>query len=504
MKKILYNIFFLLGLFVTFSLCKYGTTGSITGKTVYSDIMPFNRGFPECIESVIWDSDAANKDSITLNFLYSKSSEGGYLADFFLPKSSTSISVIGGPDFFTKDAELRLKRDIDAGVFGMQDNSLIGGEKNFFSICNIRFESSIMSFAFNGKYIMARDDENNPKFLIKALVPFHDVKHVMKGKESIKVPSLKLEVFPSNALDALSSRSLKYCRFNFSRNGMEVASLGDLDLTLSYRKHFVPLCTLETSLGISLPFGNKIDNDNPYFFPPIVGNGKHFGIYYVSQMELILSENLERTLKMLVVGTTSYLAPNTQYRTFCLKNKPLSCYIPAYRDYKLPTEKKDNLCNFITFPCSVSPWFSFSFTTELRFCKELFDICAGYTMFSRQAESVEINRELPDIVLASGTDESSDISPVRSVSTRFKDEDVSFGSDDPRKDARYYAAMLRPGDIDVLSGVHPAILLGIGYLKTLVRFNDKFSGEFGGSFRYCHNNTAIRYKTFWCSLSYEF
>ena len=83
-------------------------------------------------------------------------------------------------------------------------------------------------------------------------------------------------------------------------------------------------------LVLVIPTGNK--NNGEFVFQPIVGRGKYFGIMFGSSLGIDLWENAtgDMDIRYELANHFEWLFKNNQKRSFDLKNRPWSRYLPVY------------------------------------------------------------------------------------------------------------------------------------------------------------------------------
>lgn len=483
--------------------CNFGDHGDVSSKTIFNDIMPFTSGFPERIENSQYIHDInkhENKFFFSTTILYSMSKNNEGLSSYFSSNGKKDFTLFGGADNYLNTNQYKFRRDLDTSPFNINDES-------FFSISKINYYSSIKALGLNFFYNFYENKENNSDLLIKLFCPFYNINHKIKIKESIKNQK---EINLYSLKKSLSNKNYKYVNFNFCEDGIENNKIGNFELNFSYRNLISNNCFMENILGLIFPNEdpiNRKNNENSLFFPRI-GNNGHWGIQYEGHLTIIFYEQFDYAIRGTLLSNSTYLIPSDQKRVFDLMHRPWSRYLQTYKNLNKIDQKIEPLCNFLNLKCKVSPNFSFTSTTEIGLYKENLNLSLGYTMYARQAEGIQIKENISDLVLKSGdflkiNSNDNYINSLRSINLRniFNDQKISG---DPSENEFYNLSIIKPEDIDISSASHPAVFMGIFYGKIGFEKSNSFFANLGISYRYCYNNSALRYKTLWGSLGFEF
>ena len=120
---------------------------------------------------------------------------------------------------------------------------------------------------------------------------------------------------------------LKYALFDSCAHSR--AGVSDLQAVLGW--NYMPCADYHIGAGVRVcaPTGSRIDG--VHLFEPVIGNGKHWEIGAQITAHALLWENecQDHMLEFYLNANLTHLCSSAQYRTFDLKNKPLSRYMLA-------------------------------------------------------------------------------------------------------------------------------------------------------------------------------
>ena len=504
MKNLKTSIIILFIICANNGYCPSGNNGNSSSKSFFADISPFYACSPERIDIMGNIFPCNTNFGFYVNLSHMVSTNNSQIAQYFTPQGYSYMFAKGGDDYFKTVDISKKKRDIDSQVFNIRDN-------DFESVFTVLPSSEINYVGLFGYYTFLKNDDCTPKLSIQLAAPIVDIKRKICADESIKKTGPQYENSPiKSILEGLSDSSIQYSRWKFAPEVMTFKGIANVELNLSLNRMPCSLCSVEGYCGIIFPTQelchNANNNENIFVFYPFGGYGNHFGLQYGTTVNIFLYNNDERNFRLILGTNLIYLFPNTEYRTFDLKNRPWSRYLPAYTNFYIPKEETvQPLANLLTLESRVSPNFTIIATTELDYNQDIYNLCMGYTMYARQAESVTITDAFPNIVLAPANyfldENKTKISVVREINLRLNEEDIEI-LDSPYKAGedgeKYYLSIIRSGDIDKSSAGHPSLLAGTLYGKVYIDLNEYNSLiGIGGSYRFSHNNNAMEYASVW-------
>lgn len=504
-------------LFFISILAKYGNNGSSSGKSHYTDILPFQPSFPERmgIFSLLDSHNEIVEGAILLYGAVSCGDEN--LSLYFMPNDNSRLYVSGGEDFFNSGAKNNLRRNIDARVLGIEDS-------DYKSVFSSSMHSSIFSLGFFVAYTPVCYENEIPKWSLKFCAPVTYLRHVINGKEQIFESSLLDDENESAkiAMSGLSSDHIRCNRWNFTNDikgnqlqrgalfqssyDFNICTISHIECDCSYNYQYDEKCSIETTIGGFIPL-SLYDHAKQatYLFYPDFGDCEHFGLQLENDLQMIFAGDDEFSLKYLLNLSTSYWFPRTFLRTFDITGSgPWSRYLWGFINFSDPQKQKmEPMANFMTIPCSVSPNFAFVTTSEIQYERSPFLASIGYSFYTRQSEGITLDSSPPQVLLASDKYLTAPmmINPVRTIGLRMSGENTTITSSNK---SVYYASLIRPIDIDKESVIHPALFSGTIYGKIGLFDNDNNMLTMNISYRASKNNNVIPYVSGWVTLKYNF
>lgn len=285
----------------------------------------------------------------------------------------------------------------------------------------------------------------------------------------------------------------------------------DLEMKLGYEWLNNDCCFFESYIGALVPTGNRATGR--LLFEPIVGHNRHPGVMCGSTgiFEWWHSECCDSYAQFAIDWNSLYLFERVETRSFDLKNKPWSRYMPVYYNkeqaeqaYQLSTQERsaDAILlhtpgiNVFTQPLCVKPKFSHTFNSAFIFnCRK--DCCelqaeVGYNAFFRSAECVKLAccwQEGPALRSIAGEGKTNSLQTIDKPITKA-DSDIND----------YNKNIITQNDLDLSSAAHPAVLSHTIYGSAGCRRNHyKFPTLMGIGFSYefADDNAAADRWTAW-------
>jgi len=151
-------------------------------------------------------------------------------------------------------------------------------------------------------------------------------------------------------------------------------------------------------LGLIIPTGTKVDQR--YLFAPIVGNGRHFGLFGGIDGQYVLATGQNVLICLVPSGLIRYLIPHQEQRSFDLKWRPWSRYMWVWLDHSAlenpavganvtsALQHMAPLVNYSTLCVDVSPGWSADVNVGLQFAGERTAFELGYHGYAREAEDI--------------------------------------------------------------------------------------------------------------------
>lgn len=256
---------------------------------------------------------------------------------------------------------------------------------------------------------------------------------------------------------------------------------------------------LETYVGISIPTGNSVTGE--FLFEPVLGYGKSFGLVWGSALGLHIWDHKteDRHIRMEVSNHAMYLFKKQQTRSFDLKGRPWSRYLPVYINQEQAQEAATlggQAGTFLATPginvftqnVDVTPGLSHTINTGF-----VFEICkwrieAGYNFFACADENVELCSFPKDVALASiaglGTTE-----PLQDIAARVNPITCT-----PTPLADYDLSVITIEDFDLASAATPGIISNTLYGNIGYHADDRETplfGNIGFSYEFSESSKAV-------------
>jgi len=266
----------------------------------------------------------------------------------------------------------------------------------------------------------------------------------------------------------------------------------DLEMKLGYEWLSTDCCFLESYAGVLIPTGNRVTARS--VFEPIVGHNRHTGVMWGSSglFEWWRCDEDEFYAECAFDWNCLYLFEKVETRSFDLKGKPWSRYMPVYRD-KEQAEQADDLwnqwripesillhtpgINVFTQPLCVKPRFAHTFNGAFVFTCKKVQAEVGYNLFFRSSECVKLAccwQEGPALKSIDGTGYTNSIQTIANPL-------VGLNADIPEYDNN----IITECDLDLASAAHPAVLSHTVYGSVGCRWDDhKYPASMGVGFSY--------------------
>lgn len=162
-------------------------------------------------------------------------------------------------------------------------------------------------------------------------------------------------------------------------------------------------CQHDWFLGITIPAGDK--PCARYLFEPMIGNNKHVGFFAGGDSHFqLMHDERDHTFNVSGSFIARYLLPNTQLRSFDLRDKPWSRYMLVVNNRdQLPGPNLSAanfraglghfapLINYSTTCVQVHPHYNVEFNSALWYQAGGFKAEIGYDFYARKGETVHPN-----------------------------------------------------------------------------------------------------------------
>jgi len=413
-------------------------------------------------------------------------------------------------------------RDIDATAFNI---STTGG--NFSSRLCFRPRQSTAGVGLSWRQRLSRSDEEKG-FWFEVSMPITHVRNTMDLSENVLVDGGGANTENFSIAQPNMTTAFQQERFNFGRipcdcgDGLTKTGLADVDLRIGYGWKQENMCHLESYLGVLIPAGNKVKGCN--MFEPIIGRNHHVGFEFgnAGGFRVWANEEKERAIWVETAIHSIYLNKNTQRRSFDVKYKPWSRYLPVYCNIAQAQQAVDDNdgtlytpgINVFTQDVRVHGRFQRTYNTAFVFSGPSFSAEAGYNFFCRDAECVELcnwcDTVAPLACIAQGPTETTGITnrfrTIKNCNAECIDPDAQVVSNVVQED-QYNANTIKKDDLDLNSAAAPCQSQHTLYANLGYNWNDIEYPTFvgiGGSYEFSPDNAGLNRWLVWGKIGMSY
>lgn len=290
-------------------------------------------------------------------------------------------------------------------------------------------------------------------------------------------------------------------------NCMAKSGIADLELKIGYNFVKAECCFLNSYAGIVCPTGNQ--PCGTYVFEPIVGNGKHWGFMWGSEIEFIFWKWDCASIGVHFVNDTRYLFASEEWRTFDLRGKPWSRYQALFAD---ATEAAAAAAigaspylgtlgaNLTTRCLSVLPRGQTNLTAGLTYESSHLMLEIGINFYARQDEQICPNWTIGSS-LRGAPNGTNVLTKERTIRDNFRYSNL------PYSPANYALVTIQSCDVDWQSGAHPQVFQGAVYGTLGFQWLDLCHPTMvtlGGAYEFSSSNAAMTRWTAFGKLGISF
>jgi hypothetical protein len=438
------------------------------------------------------------------------------LAQYFFPDANTSL--IAANDGPPQQPGFNVKKDLLA-----QDFNVFTNNNNFESTISIRPKQSVIGLGLHVRQSVWKSHAYNRGVWFSFSAPIMRVRNNMNFFEDVTNDGGGVNEAANNVVVANMTEAFQQSDWNYgkiSTCSMSKTGLGDIEAKVGYEWLDHSPTHMESYFGLVIPTGNK--NNGEYVFQPIVGRGKNFGIMFGSSLGIDLWESAsgEMDIRYELANHFEWLFQNTQKRSFDLKNRPWSRYLPVYASQEDAQEAADLAVagtnapfamnnstpgiNVFTQEVKVTPGLTTDINTAFQFTWKKFQAEAGYNFLAKRAENVKLKcpwQTGPAIkhYLGDGT-----TNPIRTIDGNKYDEQIvanivpaPIPADQiiiPVSVANYEMSLIQEGDLNLNSAATPALFANTLYATVGFHAYDReypLFGNVGASYTFSKNNDAV-------------
>lgn len=492
-------------------------------KTTLTVHPVFVSGTPELITSFRDNRNhirpAGHNGAFQIALIGGQSVEKGDLARYFFPEGQEELFVAEDTpeDDFSKNKNLLA-----------QNFNIFTDDENFQSTIRIGPEQTIVGVGFHYRQLLWQNENWGRGIWLSLSSPLLRVQHNSNLEEQIistsPVNDNAADDVVATMMEALSQPAWKFGKI--TNRSMKKIAFADVECKLGYEWLQHKPFHMESYLGLIIPTANRPNGE--FMFEPIVGRGHHLGFMFGSSLgaELWADEGFDRCVRYELTNHSEYLFQNTQTRSFDLKHKPWSRYIPVYSDIQQaqaqanlavtnPLKAQNNSTpgiNVLTQQVKVTPGFSHTVNTAFLYSQKRFQAEVGYNFFSKRAEHVKLAnpwQEGPAIKHFEGEGQTN---PIRTITgNKFLEQTVINAQGNvliPVSVENYKTVLITEDQLDLESATTPCTLAHTLYLTMGSHWDDAeypFLINGGSSYTFSKsNNATVRRWLIWfkCAVSF--
>jgi len=445
------------------------------------------------------------------------------LARYFFPDGQESLIAaeddISPAPGFTKTKNLLA-----------QNFNIFTVDGTFESTIKIAPQQSVIGLGLHYRQSFWKNHDRGRGFWLSVSAPIMHVKNSMNFCENVISTGGGVDEAANTVVVANMTEAFQQEAWNFGKIvadcSMKKTGLGDIEFKVGYEWLQHEPAHMESYLGIVVPTGNK--NEGVYVFEPIIGRGKYFGVMFGSclGLEIWNNEAGDKNIRYELANHSEILFKREQVRSFDLKNKPWSRYLPVYlnEDEAIAagtppaTPIKANSStpgiNVFTQEVKVTPGLTHDINTAFIFSVRKFQGEVGYNFLAKRGEKVELNccwQEGPALKHFLGLGQTN---PIRTIDgNKYLEQTVTNQPESttiliPVAVVDYQNSIIKETDLDLNSAATPALFANTLYATLGFHCQDReypLFGNFGGSYTFSKNNDAVpRRWVIWAKMGVSF
>lgn len=311
--------------------------------------------------------------------------------------------------------------------------------------------------------------------------------------------------------------------WNFGKiiSGCFLKKTGVADIELKFARQWLwtEECNMASYIGVLIPTGNAPCGQ--FVFEPIVGHGKHAGIIWGGEgtMDMWADNTHDKYVSIGVAAQMQYLFNRKQIRSFDVKNRPWSRYIPVYANLEQATLASTSAdpslntpgINVFTQCVNVIPGLQLNATTALILQADNgFQGELGYNFYGHHQECVSLATPWavgPAFIAAGpnfGLVPPGTTNPYRTITP---DGNLN-GSDFNNPLVDYNDSLIKATDLDLQSAAHPYYFSHTVHINLGRNWNEQCVPTYlgvGGSYEFAlHEFAVMKRWTVWGKFNISF
>lgn len=419
-----------------------------------------------------------------------------------------------------------------------QDFNVFTIKSDFASSITISPQQSVIGLGLHDRQSFWKNHDRGSGFWLSVSTSIQHVKNMMNLCEFVSNDGGGVNEAASEFAVANMTEAFRQADWEFGKicagSSMKKTGLADIEFKVGYEWLQHEPAHMESYIGLIIPTGNK--NEGEFVFEPIVGRGKYAGIMFGSCLGIAIwnSELGDKSIRYELANHTEILFKRDQVRSFDLKGRPWSRYLPVYINEEQAEEAttldtdlhRQNFAtpgiNVFTQRLKVTPGLTHDINTAFIFNCKRFQGEVGYNFLAKRAENAELDCPWPTTIALKHFNGAGQTNPIRTINGSPYYEQIvrSMGTEiaaAPPADGillvpvevdNYEMAVIKATDLDLNSAATPAILTNTLYATLGFDLEDReypLFGNVGGSFTFSKNNDAVpRRWVLWAKMGLSF
>lgn len=449
-----------------------------------------------------------------------KTTKEDHLARYFMPFCQTKIIV---DETLSSSIANASQGDVLSSAF-----NIVTVDRSFRSVVSFEPRQSTVGVGLHYRQSFWCDEDAGRGFWASISFPITHVHNNIGFCENVENDGGGVDTAVPGAVAnmraAFSNPTWNFSRIDFC--GKSKTGVADVTMLLGYEWLQCDPCHLEAYIGVLAPTGNR--PKGLIMFEPVVGWGGHVGLEMGGSYGIHLWRNdcADRSLRVEMASNGQYLFSRTQRRSFDLKGKPWSRFLPVYIDQAAAQASADESgegfdpftgstpgVNVFTQCVKVRPGYSFNMTSALVYSGCSFAAELGYNVFARSGDCVKLDKpwvEGPALIDPAGHGFTR---PIRDITGNFFLEASTIPGSPvallPVDPTNYQDSIITADDLDLVSAASPCLISNTIYGTVGLEF-DTFCdipafAHVGGSYEFANTNNAAGNRwTVWGKIGLSF
>ena len=426
-----------------------------------------------------------------------------------------------------------------------QDFNIFTVDGNFQSSITTSPEQSVIGLGLHSRHSFWKNHDRERGFWLSVATSIQHVKNDMNFCEFVSndgggADEAANDVVVANMTEAFAQPAWLYGKI-CANSSMKKTGLADIEFKVGYEWLQHEPAHMESYIGLIIPTGNR--NEGEFVFEPIVGRGKYVGLMFGSALglEIWTSADGNKNIRYELSNHTEILFKRDQKRSFDLKYRPWSRYLPVYISEEQAAEAAELIgtdalhaqnmstpgINVFTQEVQVTPGLTHDINTAFVFTCRRFQAEVGYNFLAKRAEKVELDCPWRPVVALKHFLGAGQTNPIRTINGNPYYEQIVSSIDPaqvpptagtipptpallliPVQLDDYETAVIEATDLDLNSAATPAILTNTLYGVLGFHLYEReypLFGNVGGSFTFSKNNDAVpRRWVLWAKMGLSF